>query len=354
MIKIQNQLDHDEAVASDKIATLLAEHWAHLNPTKVNGEPTESALTIRCKDLADKLGSADFNDKEINAAHAKAASEFLGKFVQKDFALLKELIIASPVRLREMKTEFDKELPDGLFWENTEKQGIKQTALGLLLSRKVFRYDAFRSSRHCTALFGSEKLNLKICPYCNLDSTYVAGTPPAEDGAIKKRAYFHIDHFYAKVKYPFFAVSFFNLIPSCDNCNALEKGTKDFEIETHVHPYHRNFDDVYAFGFDWQKLAAKDESFLTLDIKTGMPSGDQTATDLNIIGRHNAHTEGIRKMIEYHRSYSARFLHDPDPFRDHFLGLFPEKREDILKHRQAKVFRDIFSIIHDGSLIALT
>jgi hypothetical protein len=30
-----------------------------------------------------------------------------------------------------------------------------------------------------------------------------------------------IDHFYPKDKYPFLAVSFFNLIPSCLTCNGL-------------------------------------------------------------------------------------------------------------------------------------
>ena len=50
-------------------------------------------------------------------------------------------------------------------------------------------------------------LNLSVCPYCNRQ--YIFGT----DNNRKVGAQF--DHFYSKSKYPYLALSFYNLIPVC-------------------------------------------------------------------------------------------------------------------------------------------
>mgnify|MGYP000006537395 CR=1 FL=1 len=54
-------------------------------------------------------------------------------------------------------------------------------------------------------------LNLSVCPYCNRQ--YIFGT----DNNRKVGAQF--DHFYSKSKYPYLALSFYNLIPCCPTCN---------------------------------------------------------------------------------------------------------------------------------------
>lgn len=57
---------------------------------------------------------------------------------------------------------------------------------------------------------------LRICPYCGIETVRVTG-----------RSKRQIDHFLPKGKYPFFAISYFNLIPSCDYCNeSPNKGQK--------------------------------------------------------------------------------------------------------------------------------
>ncbi len=58
---------------------------------------------------------------------------------------------------------------------------------------------------------------LSICPYCSEEII-----EPTDN--TKKQ----IDHFLPKRQYPFFALSYFNLIPSCDTCNKIEhKGAND-------------------------------------------------------------------------------------------------------------------------------
>lgn len=77
-----------------------------------------------------------------------------------------------------------------------------------------------------------QNTGLKICPYCGME--YIRPTNKS-----KKQ----IDHFFPKRKYPFLALCYYNLIPSCDICNeSPNKGAKDpiekvFDGKNIMHPY---------------------------------------------------------------------------------------------------------------------
>jgi hypothetical protein len=55
------------------------------------------------------------------------------------------------------------------------------------------------------------------------------------------------DHFYLKSYYPYLALSFYNLVPSCHVCNSNLKGITDTKKDSHMHPYKEGFDDVLVF-----------------------------------------------------------------------------------------------------------
>lgn len=62
-------------------------------------------------------------------------------------------------------------------------------------------------------------IGLNTCPYCNRAYIYTI-----KKGKINPQ----LDHFYPKALYPLFAVSLYNLIPSCSVCNSAgAKGSKD-------------------------------------------------------------------------------------------------------------------------------
>ena len=60
-------------------------------------------------------------------------------------------------------------------------------------------------------------LGVNVCPYCNRN--YI-NSRSGRLGA-------NFDHFYPKEDYPFFALSLYNLVPSCNTCNII-KGTDNF------------------------------------------------------------------------------------------------------------------------------
>lgn len=87
----------------------------------------------------------------------------------------------------------------------------------------------------------AKKINLNVCPYCNRSYTFVIGRD------LKKGTRFEYDHFFDKARYPYLALSFYNLIPSCHICNSNLKGSNKFDINNNIHPYLEGFGNDLLF-----------------------------------------------------------------------------------------------------------
>lgn len=114
------------------------------------------------------------------------------------------------------------------------------------LCQKIFRYEALKyekkRQKESTAYWLQRQLEVKVCPYCNRMYTTTLF------GANRIRPAF--DHFYPRSKYPYLAVSLFNLIPSCSMCNGKKRSTaeviyKEEEKEniSIIYPYDESFDE---------------------------------------------------------------------------------------------------------------
>lgn len=77
----------------------------------------------------------------------------------------------------------------------------------------------------------STSLDVKVCPYCNRTYTFTAFRN-GENTSIRPQ----FDHFFDKATHPYFALSFWNFIPSCPICNHV-KGNKELK----VYPYEEDF-----------------------------------------------------------------------------------------------------------------
>lgn len=84
-----------------------------------------------------------------------------------------------------------------------------------------------------------KKLHISACPYCNLN--YIDPIYKDEDKILRH----HLDHYYPISEYPFFCVSFFNLIPSCYECNSGLK--QDCTDKKPVNPYENDLDLMSKF-----------------------------------------------------------------------------------------------------------
>lgn len=101
--------------------------------------------------------------------------------------------------------------------------------------KSLFDYEAFskKSNNDYSAYDLSQKLDVPTCPYCNRMYTKTVVKP----SKITRPAF---DHWYSKSSFPLLALSFYNLIPSCNVCNSSVKGSDLFDLKTHFHPYSKS------------------------------------------------------------------------------------------------------------------
>lgn len=112
--------------------------------------------------------------------------------------------------------------------------------------KNIFDYSEFRNYKK-TIYNGfslSADLNIKCCPYCNRNYT-TSHTTIYQINGKEKFVFPEFDHFYPKNEYPLLAISFFNLIPSCNICNTHYKESKnpaDLNQSSYniFHPYQKD------------------------------------------------------------------------------------------------------------------
>lgn len=119
-----------------------------------------------------------------------------------------------------------------------EVNRIKKSVMYAIL-KNCFDYDKF-SGKNTSMGYGDtwnayelcKKLDIRVCPYCNRNEivTVISST-----GKYICRP--ELDHYRPQTLFPIFAVSFYNLIPSCKSCNSSIKGGEYLDITKYYHPY---------------------------------------------------------------------------------------------------------------------
>ena len=85
---------------------------------------------------------------------------------------------------------------------------------------KIFNYEGNIQREKITPFF-TENFNFRTCFYCNKD--FITNFKKEKNELVST---FQLEHFYDKGTYPYLALSFYNLIPSCPTCNSSKvKGT---------------------------------------------------------------------------------------------------------------------------------
>jgi hypothetical protein len=107
-----------------------------------------------------------------------------------------------------------------------------------LILRNLFVAHAYKNMNKLQFI---KRVNVDTCPYCNRNYIYYLN----ESGGIKPQ----IDHFFPSSKYPIFALSYYNLIPSCQTCNGFGAKEENDPLKYDlVNPYLINHSD-FKFGY---------------------------------------------------------------------------------------------------------
>jgi hypothetical protein len=214
-----------------------------------NQELFEKHISAISKKLQTKIVSL-LIDNMITEDETKECLRYLSN--EKE---LKNLLSLNTQQLQVYIEFFKQEFPESIGVENQKEK--EWSELYRVLRDELFENE-YNNWGQRTREYGAYEfvtmLDLKSCPYCNRNYTF---TVVNANGRMRPE----IDHFYPKSKYPFLAMSFFNLIPSCPNCNH----TKKDKLNSILSPYDIKEDD-FSFTYkptkvDFTNLAIQKYNF---------------------------------------------------------------------------------------------
>ena len=209
--------------------------------------------------------------------------------------------------------------------------------------------DFFSKSAHV------KRVDVEICPYCGRSYIYYVEHPTRTNPNTLVKP--QIDHFLPKSEYPYLAVNYYNLIPSCTTCNDSPcKWTNDpigsdRSHEYLMQPYGFREEDI-AFSYKpTVMLYDKDRIEVRMSCKTGdLDTGYKTWLNLDqFYAKHNGVVRSMYVRLEsLQKSYRA-FMGDnfsiPQEFIDKLpeiifgYKLDPERAKEVLMYKFQK---DIF------------
>ncbi len=357
MIKIEEHLN--SAVAVQTLAELANSHWDFLNPKLKNKTGYyQNSLIEKCQKFKNQSNQPGYiaSYANNNLAEAKRHTLFFEYLLEKDNIKLKDLIVGLPSKLAIIKNEIMAILLESDIYI-VVNDVCCQTPFGKLLSDSIFNYNAYRSSDFFKKLMVDLNFESSTCPYCNDNRIQVIELNKNDKLEQKRLALLDMDHFYPKALNPFFAVSFYNLIPTCHDCNSRIKGVKDFSIGTHINPYHEAFDDFYSFRLSLMTNIGHPKHEIEI-VNLGRKVNDRTANDLLLQPRYSTSDkiQAAEALVNYFIKYKHYVGTEcEEMFRDFFIQgrNVPIFKNDILRSELGKLKRDILKAVDINNILGI-
>lgn len=292
----------------------------------------DAKLRTIAQTYADTLFSSRRSDFEMpDYRLSSLLNEYsAAKYVDAIWYILSEydnIIAADPKTLEAYADESDKR------FRHLFVKGKGKKSKASKFSKKVLaamRYDAVRDDEGIRAL---SALGLRTCVYCNFQPAITI-----EKNGRELTAKFELDHFFPKSVYPHLSTAFFNLLPSCSNCNR-PKGNVRYHLDEIFYLYSADKSklDTCDFILDpacvTRYLASGKQEDITVRFESKLVSRNphKTATEFNnelfcIQGIYDTQLDVVSELIHLHSAYIEAKKRG---LVAQFTGLFPD--EAILK-----------------------
>lgn len=220
---------------------------------------------------------------QVSGIHSSVANFFI------DENNLKDVLVGTPDTLNKLKKRF------------TSKKAIESIKL-------LIRYDSF-IDKSIDKTFGfynayhlAENLKIQTCIYCNRLYTQTVITEKREFIA---RPTF--DHWFPKASYPLLALSFYNLIPSCNICNSSVKGSVPYALKDIFHPYlkHSNDQNTLSFRFSY---TLEDHVNAKSSLVANNDFTKRSLEAMKLKEMYETHVDEIRELIFLKKAYSDSYI----------------------------------------------
>lgn len=225
---------------------------------------------------------------------------------------LEEIIEAAPKRLLALHQDCQTHHLDA--YNNLTKKAIIQYFFQY--DNKLPSKDGYNGWNNARIISALES---KTCYYCNRQYTFAV----VRDADQKKHFMPQLDHFFDKKKNPILALSFYNLIPSCSNCNH-KKSNISFDLTHHIHPYIGGFEEAGLFCYEPRNLAAAQGASEDLDILihyARSAKGNRVKNNVQVLGLdeiyNESHKDYVREMIK--KKYISN-----DAYLNNLIATYPD------------------------------
>lgn len=200
----------------------------------------------------------------------------------------------------------------------------------------IFNYNEFISNHKETSYELASVHNRNTCTYCNRLYTITINNKDEKTGKhndLNRITRPQFDHWFSKSRYPLLALSFYNLIPSCNVCNSSLKGDANFSLDTHLHPYIDKGVNEFMFSFNYKSVH---ENNVRINVNAGSKA-ETTLKEFKIQEVYNAHSNlELKDMLDLKYKYSE----------DYIKTLFGSTFKN-LEVSEKEAYRLIFGIEHD-------
>uniref|UniRef100_UPI00404891AC hypothetical protein n=1 Tax=Aliarcobacter sp. TaxID=2321116 RepID=UPI00404891AC len=230
----------------------------------------------------------------------------------------------------------------------------------IITVQNLFKYTNKFQGKVLTPFF-TKNFSFKTCFYCNKD--FITNFEKEKKDLVST---FQLDHFYDKDTYPYLALSFYNLIPSCPTCNSSKvKGTKNtfnhdsrvgkFKIEKCLKPNDKTFDFQQKVKFkllldaSCKNLHIKSKDDIDINLKENYSNMyDKYIEIFKLNERYKAHKDIVFDMIEKAELYPESRLKELEnltgiPFQQIKKDIFNliDENEDLSKQPFSKLIVDM-------------
>ncbi|KIM11966.1 MAG: hypothetical protein KU37_03730 [Sulfuricurvum sp. PC08-66] len=213
--------------------------------------------------------------------------------------------------------------------------------------KEVFNYDKSKAKisklQPKIAKFFEDNIEVHTCYFCNIEFINKFSTSK------KTKNGFTLDHFIDKGKYPYLALSLYNLVPSCYVCNSKIKGTQSI---AGVAPTSQefDFDDKVKFKtfMSNPNLFVNEETDIELFLKEDFSDKYQHYLQvLELDGRYDYHKYKVIEMIQKRRDYPDSRIKElaqltqktEEEVKQDLFGVY--LKEDLHKRPLSKLIKDI-------------
>ncbi|MEK4670712.1 HNH endonuclease [Niallia sp. FSL R7-0271] len=219
----------------------------------------------------------------------------------------------------------------------------------------IYNYDDFRDGKlalNWGAYNLCEELDINVCPYCNRIYTFTVVNSKKEITRPE------LDHYFPRSRFPLFAISFYNLIPSCKVCNSNIKKNDYLNIDDYLHPYINSLSPAYRFDFLSLDLAAAEGKNRNNKIFINQNGVVDTKSDkfldkFLIEDIYERHKNVIPIFINKHKHYPDSVISEIAKLlsvqkEELLLSLYnPAQEEEIINTSLGKFTRDLYLKFRD-------